>query len=77
MAFQQEIEFAFAANKIGQTPGVQCLEAALGSRDAVHCPRRDWLANTLDLVEAKVAQAEPIAEQQACRSGDDHRAWLG
>src|SRR5262249_57339283 len=56
LAFQQEIDFVLAADEIGQTRHMDCLEAALGSRHALDRPRRDRRGNTLDLVPAEVAQ---------------------
>src|SRR5262245_9773965 len=77
LAFQQEIELAFAADKVGQTRRADRLEAVLGSRQTLDRPCRDRLGNTLDLMQAEVAQTEQIAEQPARGGGDDDRPRLG
>jgi hypothetical protein len=69
LAFQQEIELILATDEIGQTPRVDGLEAALGSRHTLDRPRRDRLGNTLDIVPAEVAQTKQIAEQTARGGG--------
>src|SRR5262249_59417824 len=60
LAFQQEIEFVFAVDEIGQTRRADRLEAALRSRHALNRPRRHRRGNTLDLLPAHAAQTEPI-----------------
>src|SRR5262249_47843653 len=77
LALQQEVELVLAADEIGQTRPADRLEAALGSRHALHSPRRDRLGNPLDLMPAEVAQTEQIAEQPARGAGDDDRPRLG
>ena len=77
LALQQEIDFLLAADEIGQTCLADRLETALGGRHALDRPRRDRLGNTLDLVQAEVAQTEQIAEQPARGGGDDDRPGLG
>ena len=76
-ALQQKIELMFAADESGQTLRMHRLEAALGSRHAFDRPRRDRLGNTLDLVPAKIAQAEKIAKQPTGGGGDHNRSGLG
>src|SRR5262249_60753070 len=70
-AFQQEIDLVLATDEIGQTRRADRLEATLGNRHACDRPSRDRLSNTLDLVPAKVAEAEKIT-QQPTRGGGDH-----
>src|ERR1035437_49523 len=55
LAFQQEIDLVLASDEIGQTRRAERLEAAIESRHALDCPRRDGLGNTLDLAQAQVA----------------------
>jgi len=76
LALQQEIELGLAANEIGQTRRADRLEAALGSRHPFDRPRRDRFGNTLDLMPAKVAQAEKIAEQPTSGGGENNRSRL-
>src|SRR5262245_9488407 len=53
------------------------LEAAPGSRHAVNRPSRDRLGNTLDCMEAKLAQAEKIAQQTTCGWRDNDFTGFG
>src|SRR5262249_58556383 len=62
--------------EIGQTRRADRLEATLGNRHACDRPSRDRLSNTLDLVPAKVAEAEQIAEQPTRGAGDHNRPRL-
>jgi hypothetical protein len=77
LAFQQEIDLVLAADEIGQIHPADRFEATLRSRDAFDRPRRDRLGNALDLMPAKVAQAEKIAEQPTRGGGDHNRSRLG
>ena len=55
---------------------MDCRKAALGGRHAINRPRGDRLGKTLELVRAKIAQKEPIADQPACGDGDHDRSRL-
>src|SRR6476469_8225844 len=77
LASQQEIELVLAADEISETPGADRLEAALGGRDTLDRPRCNRLGNALELVPAKIAQTEEVAEEPARGAGDDDRPGLG
>ncbi len=77
LAFQQEIDLLLAADEIGQIHHVDSLEAALGLRYALDCPRCDGLGKALDRVPAEVPQTEQILDQPARGGRDDDRPRLG
>src|SRR5262245_52118154 len=58
LTFHQEFDFVVAADEIGETGSAHCLEAALGSRHALNRPCSNRLRNTLDPVQAEIAQPE-------------------
>src|SRR5262249_21260231 len=76
-ALQQKSELVLAADEVDETCRTDSVEAALGRRNALDRPRRDRFSNTLELVPAKVAQAEKAAEQPTCGGGDYNRSGLG
>ena len=56
---------------------MDCLEAALGSRETLDRPRCNRRGNTLELVPAQIAQTEEMAEQPARGGSEDDRPGLG
>src|SRR5215469_16357943 len=77
LVVREKFDLVVAADHIDQTGGADRLEAALGMRGALDCPRRNWLGNALELMLAELAQMEHIAKQPLRGAGDNDCPWLG
>ena len=73
-AFKEKFHLLFATDKISQTRQMAGFESAFRSRNGLHRKRCDRFRNALELVPAKIAEAEAIAKQPACGIGNHDRA---
>ena len=74
---QQQFEFFFPPDKLGQSARVQRLEAAFHRSRSQCRPGSHRPGYALEVLCAEVFQLEEIAEQLSCALGDDDRVRLG
>ena len=77
MPLPREIKLPLAANQIRQVRGVNCLEAALGSRHPFRCPCRNRLVNALTSCRPRPRNWNRSPSSRCVGGGDHNRPRLG